>query len=129
MSKVLVDPQPSSSKSTNTAKNPIHPLLIAPTSRIPETLPQEVLTKLYAAPKPDYEIITPDKLATFDAFILGIPTRYGSLPAQWKVRPSPSPTRTTNPTLPPLDILGCHRPTLDERIPLREIRRRLRLHR
>ena len=98
MSKVLVDPQPSSSKSTNTAKTLIHPLLIAPTSRIPETLPQEVLTKLYAPPKPDYEIITPDKLATFDAFILGIPTRYGSLPAQWKVRPLPlPPTRTTNP--------------------------------
>jgi NAD(P)H dehydrogenase (quinone) len=52
--------------------------------QIPETLPQEVLTKMYAAPKPDYEIITPEKLATFDAFLIGIPTRYGSLPAQWK---------------------------------------------
>ncbi|KAF7292123.1 flavoprotein [Mycena indigotica] len=52
--------------------------------QIPETLPQEVLTKMYAAPKPAYPIITPDELATFDAFILGIPTRYGNLPAQWK---------------------------------------------
>ena len=103
MSKVLVDPQPSSSKPTNTAKSLIHPLLILPTSRIPETLPQEVLTKLYAPPKPDYEIITPDKLATFDAFILGIPTRYGSLPAQWKVRspPSPPPLALLTPPHPP----------------------------
>jgi len=52
--------------------------------QIPETLPEAVLQKMYAAPKPDYEIITPEKLATFDAFIIGIPTRYGSLPAQWK---------------------------------------------
>ena len=42
---------------------------------------------MHAAPKPNYEIITPAKLATFDAFIIGIPTRYGSMPAQWKVCP------------------------------------------
>ncbi|KAF7968711.1 hypothetical protein HWV62_29618 [Athelia sp. TMB] len=52
--------------------------------QVPETLPQEVLTKMYAPAKPDYEVITPEKLATFDAFLLGIPTRYGSFPAQWK---------------------------------------------
>jgi len=52
--------------------------------QIPETLPQEVLTKMHAPPKPAYEIITPEKLATFDAFLLGIPTRYGNFPAQWK---------------------------------------------
>jgi NAD(P)H dehydrogenase (quinone) len=62
--------------------------------RIPETLPQEVLTKMYAPPKPDYEVITPEKMATFDAFLFGIPTRYGNFPAQWKVRlPSRSLTR------------------------------------
>jgi len=52
--------------------------------QIPETLPQEILAKMHAPAKPDYEIITPDKLATFDAFLLGIPTRYGNFPAQWK---------------------------------------------
>lgn len=51
---------------------------------MPETLPQEVLTKLYAAPKPDYPIITPEKLAEYDAFLIGIPTRYGNQPAQWR---------------------------------------------
>lgn len=54
--------------------------------RVPETLSQEVLTKMHAPAKPNYEIITPDKLASFDAFLLGIPTRYGNFPAQWKVR-------------------------------------------
>jgi NAD(P)H dehydrogenase (quinone) len=52
--------------------------------QIPETLPQEILTKMYAPAKPDYPIITPAELAQFDAFIFGIPTRYGNMPAQWK---------------------------------------------
>jgi len=52
--------------------------------QIPETLPQEILTKMHAPPKPDYPIITPQELATFDAFLMGIPTRYGNFPAQWK---------------------------------------------
>lgn len=54
-------------------------------TRIPETLPQEVLTKMHAPPKPAYAIITPQELATYDAFLMGIPTRYGNFPAQWKV--------------------------------------------
>ena len=54
-------------------------------SRIQETLSQEILTKMYAPPKPDYPILAPSDLANFDAFILGIPTRYGNFPAQWKV--------------------------------------------
>ena len=52
--------------------------------RIPETLPQEVLTKMHAAPKPDYPIITVDQLPKYNAFLFGIPTRYGNFPAQWK---------------------------------------------
>ncbi|KAJ7055952.1 flavoprotein-like protein [Mycena amicta] len=52
--------------------------------QIPETLPQEVLTKMHAPAKPDYPIIDPTTLATFDAFIMGIPTRYGNFPGQWK---------------------------------------------
>jgi len=52
--------------------------------QIPETLPQEILTKMHAPPKPDYPIIDANTLATFDAFIMGIPTRYGNFPGQWK---------------------------------------------
>jgi len=52
--------------------------------QIAETLPQEVLTKMHAPPKPIYEVIDAQKLATFDAFLFGIPTRYGNFPAQWK---------------------------------------------
>ena len=29
-------------------------------------------------------VITPDKLAEYDAFLIGIPTRYGNFPGQWK---------------------------------------------
>ncbi|KAJ3781184.1 flavoprotein WrbA [Lentinula aff. detonsa] len=53
--------------------------------QIPETLPQEVLTKMHAPAKPDYPLFDADKLTEFDAFIFGIPTRYGNFPAQWKV--------------------------------------------
>jgi NAD(P)H dehydrogenase (quinone) len=54
--------------------------------RIPETLPADILAKMNAAPKPDYPIITPDKLAEYDAFLLGIPAAFGAIPSQWKVR-------------------------------------------
>ena len=56
------------------------------TNRIPETLSAEVLTKMHAPPKPNYPIIDAEKLSTYDAFLFGIPTRYGNFPAQWKVR-------------------------------------------
>ena len=38
------------------------------------------------APGQDKSIpfITPEKLASYDAFLFGIPTRYGNFPAQWK---------------------------------------------
>jgi len=52
--------------------------------QVPETLTQEILTKMYAPPKPDYPVITLEKFVTFDAYIFGIPTRYGTMPAQWK---------------------------------------------
>jgi len=52
--------------------------------QIPETLPQEVLTKMHAPPKPDYPVITAAELPAFDAFLFGIPTRYGNFPGQWK---------------------------------------------
>jgi NAD(P)H dehydrogenase (quinone) len=52
--------------------------------QVGETLSEEILAKMYAPAKPNYPIITPDILATYDAFLLGIPTRYGNMPAQWK---------------------------------------------
>jgi NAD(P)H dehydrogenase (quinone) len=52
--------------------------------QIPETLPQDILEKMHAPAKPEYPIIAPAELENFDAFIFGIPTRYGNFPAQWK---------------------------------------------
>ncbi|KAK9370437.1 flavoprotein-like protein [Lipomyces kononenkoae] len=52
--------------------------------QIPETLPEEVLQKMYAAPKPDYPIASAKTLPEYDAFLFGVPTRYGNFPAQWK---------------------------------------------
>jgi len=52
--------------------------------QIPETLSADVLAKLHAPAKPSYPVISPDQLAEYDAFLLGIPTRYGTFPAQWK---------------------------------------------
>ncbi|KAJ7260140.1 flavoprotein-like protein [Mycena rebaudengoi] len=52
--------------------------------QIPETLPQEVLAKMHAPAKSDYPVIDGKTLATFDAFMMGIPARYGNFPAQWK---------------------------------------------
>ena len=51
--------------------------------RIPETLPQEVLTKMHANPPQDHPLVTLDDLTKADAFVFGIPTRYGRAPAQW----------------------------------------------
>jgi NAD(P)H dehydrogenase (quinone) len=39
---------------------------------------------MYAPAKSDYPVIDPATLATYDAFLFGIPTRYGNFPAQWK---------------------------------------------
>ncbi|KAI9057980.1 benzoquinone reductase [Trametes sanguinea] len=52
--------------------------------QIAETLPQDILDKLHAPPKPAYPVIAPTDLPNFDGFIFGIPTRYGNFPAQWK---------------------------------------------
>jgi len=52
--------------------------------QVAETLPEEVLTKMYAPPKPDYPVITPAELPEFDAFLFGVSSRYGGWPAQFK---------------------------------------------
>ncbi|ANB15923.1 Pst2p [Sugiyamaella lignohabitans] len=51
--------------------------------QLPETLPDEVLTAIHAAPKPNYPIITQDDLVKFDGFLFGLPTRYGTFPSQF----------------------------------------------
>lgn len=52
--------------------------------QVAETLPEEVLGKMHAAPKPDVPIIDPHTLADADGFLFGFPTRFGSMPAQMK---------------------------------------------
>jgi NAD(P)H dehydrogenase (quinone) len=53
--------------------------------QIEETLPQEVLEKMYAPAKStDIPILEPSKLEEYDGFLMGIPTRYGNYPAQFK---------------------------------------------
>jgi NAD(P)H dehydrogenase (quinone) len=52
--------------------------------QVPETLSEEVLGLLHAPAKPEYPIATPETLEQYDAFLFGIPTRFGNFPAQWK---------------------------------------------
>ncbi|KAK9383549.1 flavoprotein-like protein [Kockiozyma suomiensis] len=52
--------------------------------QVPETLPEAVLTAIHAPAKPDYPIATVDTLAEHDAYLFGVPTRYGTFPSQWK---------------------------------------------
>jgi NAD(P)H dehydrogenase (quinone) len=54
--------------------------------RVPETLPAEVLAKMHAPEKDSSipEMTDPATLEQYDAFLMGIPTRYGNFPAQWR---------------------------------------------
>ncbi|KAI7868725.1 NAD(P)H:quinone oxidoreductase, type IV [Spinellus fusiger] len=52
--------------------------------QVAETLSNDVLQKMYAPPKPDVPIITIDKLVEADGIMFGIPTRFGTMPAQMK---------------------------------------------
>ncbi|KAG6892013.1 ubiquitinated histone-like protein Uhp1 [Termitomyces sp. T32_za158] len=40
---------------------------------------------MHAPPKPGYPHITLDEIVKYDAFLFGMPTRYGMMPAQWKI--------------------------------------------
>ena len=40
-----------------------------------ETLPEDILAKMHAAPKPDVPIIDPHDLPNADGFLFGFPTR------------------------------------------------------
>ncbi|PSS23158.1 hypothetical protein M430DRAFT_33726 [Amorphotheca resinae ATCC 22711] len=52
--------------------------------QIPETLSDEVLGKMHAPAKSNIPIADAATLEKYDAFLFGIPTRYGNFPAQWK---------------------------------------------
>ncbi|TEB28826.1 NADH:quinone oxidoreductase [Coprinellus micaceus] len=52
--------------------------------QVPETLPEDILTMMRAPPKPEYPIATTETLKEYDGYLFGIPTRYGSMPAQLK---------------------------------------------
>ncbi|KAI0467158.1 minor allergen Alt a 7 [Xylaria cf. heliscus] len=54
--------------------------------QIPETLSSDVLAKMYAPPQStDVPLLEdPATLQEYDGFLLGIPTRFGNFPAQWK---------------------------------------------
>lgn len=51
--------------------------------QVKETLSEEVLGMLHAPEKLDYPVASTDTLVDYDAFVFGIPTRYGTIPAQW----------------------------------------------
>lgn len=52
--------------------------------QVPETLPEEVLTKMGAPPKADYPVVDRETWVEADGFIFAFPTRYGAMCAQFK---------------------------------------------
>lgn len=52
--------------------------------QVPETLTPEILKLVKAPSKPNIPIAEPKILNNYDAFLFGIPTRFGNMPAQWK---------------------------------------------
>ncbi|KAF7728125.1 hypothetical protein EC973_006640 [Apophysomyces ossiformis] len=52
--------------------------------QVPETLSDDILEKMHAPPKPDVPVISVEDLKTADGFLFGIPTRFGTMPAQMK---------------------------------------------
>lgn len=54
---------------------------------MPETLSDDILAKMHAPQKKGFPIANRETLTKYDAFLFGIPTRFGNMPAQMKVRP------------------------------------------
>lgn len=53
--------------------------------QVPETLPAEVLQKMHAPAKDSsVPLASMETLKEYDAFLFGVPTRFGNFPAQWK---------------------------------------------
>lgn len=54
-------------------------------AQFPETLPAELLKQLYAAPRDsNHPTVTHEDLKWADGILIGIPTRFGTAPAQFK---------------------------------------------
>ena len=51
-----------------------------------ETLPEEILAKMHAAPKPDVPIIDAHDLPNADGLMFGFPTRHALLYCCWLLR-------------------------------------------
>ena len=47
--------------------------------QVPETLSEDILGKMSAAPKSEVPIITPNELSEADGFVFGFPTRFGMM--------------------------------------------------
>ncbi|KAF9442355.1 benzoquinone reductase [Macrolepiota fuliginosa MF-IS2] len=52
--------------------------------QVPETLNDDLLKIVRAPPKPAYPVASIEDLTKYDAFLFGIPTRFGNMPVQWK---------------------------------------------
>ncbi|ORX55685.1 NAD(P)H:quinone oxidoreductase, type IV [Hesseltinella vesiculosa] len=52
--------------------------------QVQETLPEEILKKVGAAPKLDLPVIRPEQLVEPDGILFGVPTRFGMVPSQLK---------------------------------------------
>lgn len=52
--------------------------------QVPELLSDEILGKMSAPPKPDFPIITAEKMKEYDGFLFGLSGRFGTMPAQMK---------------------------------------------
>ncbi|CAO3613861.1 unnamed protein product [Cunninghamella echinulata] len=52
--------------------------------QVQETLPDDLLKKINASPRPDLPIIRPEQFAEADGILFGFPTRFGMVPSQVK---------------------------------------------
>ncbi|CAK0785724.1 hypothetical protein CVIRNUC_008935 [Coccomyxa viridis] len=52
--------------------------------QVNETLPEDILAKMHAAPKPEVPIINAHDLPNADGLMFGFPTRFGGMPSQMK---------------------------------------------
>lgn len=52
--------------------------------QVQETLSPKILELVKAPPKVNDPIIEPKDLLNYDAFLFGVPTRYGNQPSQWR---------------------------------------------
>ena len=97
-------------------------------SRVTSMLPQDILDLMHAPKKPDYPILAPNDLTKYDAFLFGIPTRYGNFPGQWKVSVCSLSHRFYVTYDAHEGLLGRNWWALDQSSSIRQIRQCLREH-